>query len=488
MKIVFAASEMAPYSKTGGLADVIGSLPQEVRLLGNEVLAFVPRYKSTDPEAWKLETVLDRLDVPLGTEKEAVRVFHRMGDDGVSVYFIDHPEFFCRDGFYGTALGDYPDNDRRFALFQRAVLETLKALHIKPDVIHCHDWQTGLIPVYLKTLYTGSVFQKTKSIFTIHNLAYQGNFPPDSLPMTGLSWDHFKMERLEFYGKFSFLKGGILDADSVTTVSEKYAEEILTREFGCGMEGVLAKRKPRLSGILNGIDVEEWNPEKDRELVSPFSLKKIDKKFANKTALQKENGFAADSKTPLIGMVSRLIDQKGIDILIGALPAIFELGFQVVALGTGEEKYHQVLRDLAKKNKSRLGIHILFDATMAKRIYAGCDMMFFPSYYEPCGLGQMIALRFGTIPVVRATGGLADTIEEFNPANRSGNGFSFKDYSAEALTGALHRAFEIYRAGELWPELVRNAMACDFSWTASARKYVRLYETTKRHAAEGMEK
>lgn len=487
MKIAFIASEMVPFAKTGGLADVIGSLPKEIRLLGHEVMAFLPRYKSVDPQSWRLEVEAERISIPLGSEKAAARVYRTRLDSGIECYLIDHPEFFCRDSLYGTPLGDYPDNDRRFTFFQRAVFETLIHLGIKPDILHCHDWQTGLIPVYLKKLYAKS-FSKTKSIFTIHNLGYQGNFPPDSLSATGFSWAEFRMERLEFYGKFSFLKGGILDADTVTTVSERYAQEILTTEFGCGMEGVLGKRKNRLFGVINGIDPEEWDPEKDEDLAENFSLKRLSGKSANKIDLQKENGLTPDIKTPLFGVVTRLVDQKGLDILIPAIGSLIEMGAQLVLLGTGEEKYHQMLRDIAKKNKGRMAVHILFDPKMAKRIYAGSDMMLLPSYYEPCGLGQMIALRFGTIPVVRATGGLADTIQEFNGSNRTGNGFSFEEYQTEDLVAACRRAIGMFRAPELWNDLIRNAMNCDFSWAASAKKYVKIYELTKRQATEGSEK
>ncbi len=485
MKIVFAASEMIPFAKTGGLADVTGSLAAEIRALGHEVIAFIPRYKCVDVQKLALKEVVSKMEISVGGEKETGKVFNYSLKNGVQVYFVDHPGFFAREAFYGTALGDYPDNDRRFIFFQRAVLETLKQIGFKADLIHCHDWQTGLIPVYLKTLYAqDSFFQKTKSVFTIHNLGYQGNFPPDSLPTTGLDWNQFRIERLEFYGKVSFLKGALLDADSITTVSERYAQEIQTKEFGSGLEGVLAKRKDSLYGIVNGIDLEDWNPQTDKEIVAQFSAEKIDKKWINKNALQKENGLVLDPKQPLLGVVSRLVDQKGMDILIPALPAMMQRGIQIVLLGTGEEKYHQVLRELAKKNKGRCAVHILFDPKMAKRIYAGCDMLLVPSYYEPCGLGQMISLRFGTIPVVRHTGGLADTVQNYDFKTSKGNGFSFKDYSAEALLAALDRAVEVYKSHDKWLELIQTAMASDVSWNASAKRYVQIYEMTKKRAVE----
>ena len=478
-----------PFAKTGGLADVVGTLPIEIQALTHEALVFLPRYRTVDIQKWKLELKLKELLVPLGGEKEAGRVYSYTHPGGVQFYLIDHPEFFCRDELYGTALGDYPDNDRRFIFFQRGVFETLRLLNIRPDIMHCHDWQTGLIPAYLKTLYAGDpLFRKTKSVFTVHNLAYQGNFPPDSLPVTGLSWDQFKLERLEFYGKVSFLKAGIVYADVVTTVSESYAQQIQTKEFGCGLEGVLVRRRSSLYGIVNGIDYEEWNPETDSALTAAYSFKTIQKKAVNKAALQEENDLKVDAAAPLFGMVSRLVDQKGIEILIAALHEMMELGGQFVLLGTGEEKYHQIFREIAKKNKGKVGIRILFDPAMAKRIYAGSDFILVPSYYEPCGLAQMIALRYGTIPIVRATGGLADTIQEFNPETGEGNGFLFQDYTSESFLEAVKRSLEVFRDKKSWRFLIKNAMTSDYSWAASAKKYVKLYEEIEHRKVESFEK
>ncbi len=478
MKITFAASEMVPFAKTGGLADVIGSLTAELHALGLEVSVFIPRYKTIDVQKLSLKTAVESLEIPVGTEKEKGKILSYVLANGVKVYFVDHRSYYQREQLYGDSQGDYPDNDRRFIFFQRAVLEGLKAMGHKPDVIHCHDWQTGLIPVYLKTLYAkDSFFQKVKTVFTIHNLAYQGNFPPDSLPATGLTWEQFRMERLEFYGKMSFLKGGLLDADQITTVSERYAQEIQSKEFGCGLEGILSKRSQALHGILNGIDIEEWNPEKDENIVSKFSVRHIEKKFPNKAFLQKENHLRAEPRTPLISIVTRLVDQKGMDILLPALEAILEMNAQFVLLGTGEERYHHIFREFAKKNKGRVGVHILFDTAMARHIYADSDIMLMPSYYEPCGLGQMIALRYGTIPVVRQTGGLADTITDFDSRMGQGNGFVFEPYRPQALLETVQKAVEAYRNEKKWMELMHHAMSCDFSWTVSAKKYARLYET-----------
>lgn len=477
MKIVSVASEMTPYAKTGGLADVAGTLTKEICAQGHDVLAFLPYYRGIDLQAGGFQLVIDRMEIPLGGEKETARVYHAIDSSGVQIYLIDHPGFFHRDQLYGTPMDDYPDNDRRFSFFQRAVLEALKVIRFAPDIIHCHDWQCGLIPVYLKTLYAkDSFYKKTRSVFTIHNLAYQGNFPPDSLPMMGIGWEEFKLEKLEFYGKVSLMKGGIVYSDIVTTVSERYTREIQTREFGCGLESVFATRTDSLFGILNGIDYQEWNPAADKMIAAAFDVSSIEKKAANKLVLQRSNGFAEKEDVPLIGITSRLVDQKGFDILIPAVDEMMKLGFQVVLLGTGDEKYHKILRSLAKQYKQQLGVHIIFDAKMAKEIYAGSDFFLMPSYYEPCGLGQMIALRYGTVPVVRETGGLADTIDPFNPETGEGNGFLFREYKTEALLDCLKTALETYRNRKNWKVLVTNAMKCDFSWKASARRYLEVFE------------
>ena len=358
-----------PFVKTGGLADVLGSLPSAIQRLGHDVTVFLPRYKAVDFREWELEVVVNRLEVKIGSEQETGRVYQLTAGKGPKIYFIDQPEFYCRDELYGTVLGDYPDNDRRYIFFQRGVLETLKYLNIQPDIIHCHDWHTGLIPVYIKTLYAkDSLFQKTKTIFTIHNLAYQGLFPPDSMSLTGLDWDQFKMDKLEFHGKVNFLKGGIVYADTLSTVSCRYAEEIQTREYGCGLEGVLKKRKKLLTGIVNGIDPQEWNPATDQDIAKNYDARSIEHKKINKSALQEENGFQTDEATPVFGMISRLTDQKGIDMMVPVMREIAELGIHFVLLGTGDEKYHRIFQDMAKKRKGRFGIHLACDAAMAKRI------------------------------------------------------------------------------------------------------------------------
>ena len=484
MKIVFAASEMVPFAKTGGLADVAGTLPKEIQGLGQEMVCFVPKYKKVDANRWPLKVVIDRLRIPMGSGSEIGRVFLFEDPSGVKVYFIDQPEYFSRDELYGTPLGDYPDNDRRFVFFERGVLEALKELRFKPDIIHCHDWQTGLIPVYLKTLYAGdSFFSRTRTIFTIHNLAYQGNFPPDSLPLTGLSWDEFKMERLEFYGKLSFLKGGLVYSDALTTVSPRYAEETQGKEYGCGMEGVLQSRKAAYVGIVNGIDPQEWNPEKDPELKGRFRISDLKGKELNKTELQKENRLKIDPQIPLFGMITRLADQKGLDILAPAVETLMKRGVQIVLLGTGEEKYHQLFRELGAKYSKQLAAHLKFDAKLAKQIYAASDIFLMPSRYEPCGLGQLISFRYGTVPLVRATGGLADTVKDFDPKTGKGTGFVFSEYTTGEFLATVERSLQVFADKKLWSQLVQNGMKQDFSWQHSAKQYVELYQRTERKEA-----
>ncbi len=480
MEVVFVASEMVPFATTGGLGDVLGSLPREIAKLGHRVSVFLPKYKKISQKKLILDLVAENIQIPLGAEIETANIFSYRHHE-LNIFLLEHSEYFDRDELYGTPMGDYPDNDRRFIFFQRAVVESLKKLKIKADVIHCHDWQTGLIPVYLKTLYQADpFFKKTKTIFTVHNLAYQGNFPPDSVPVTGLSWEEFKFDRLEFYGKVSFLKGGLIYSDVLTTVSERYAQEIQTPGFGCGLEAVLARRKNNLVGIMNGIIPEEWDPEKDPLIEAHFSSQNLKGKKTCKEVLQKESHLKIDSEIPVFGFIGRLVDQKGLDILVPAVEEMAKQNWQLIVLGTGNEEFHKALRVMQKRHPEHLGLNITFDLKIAKRIYSGCDFFLTPSRFEPCGLGPMFALRFGTIPIVRETGGLADSIHEFNPKTGEGNGFTFAGYKTEDLLDAMQRAVGIFENSKLFPKLIKNAMACDFSWESSARKYVQLYEKAER--------
>lgn len=453
LKVLMASSEVVPFSKTGGLADVAGSLPLAIHKLGADIRLVTPRYKTVGI---------------FGNEA-------RLNND-VPVYFIEHEGYFMRDNLYGDKNGDYHDNLERFTFFSGKTLELLKDLDFKPDIIHCNDWQTALIPVYLKTIFKDDPFYRgIKTIFTVHNIGYQGLFPKEHFPKTGLPWGLFTIDGLEFYDKVNILKGGLIFSDAITTVSPTYAKEIQTREFGYGLDGVLAQRKDSLLGIVNGVDYDEWNPSKDKELQFHFSAAKIDGKYNDKKGLQKEGGLKENEDAPLIGIISRLADQKGLDIISKIMEPLLNMEVQLILLGTGEEKYHILLGKLKTKYPKKVSIHLKFDAVLAKKIYAGSDMFLMPSRYEPCGLGQLISLRYGTIPIVRKTGGLADTIVEYNSGTNQGNGFVFEKYDANELLRAIRRALDLYKNKNVWRKLLLNAMKCDFSWEGSAKKYIELY-------------
>ncbi|MDD5448967.1 MAG: glycogen/starch synthase, partial [Candidatus Omnitrophica bacterium] len=411
MKILFVSSEVVPFAKTGGLADVAGSLPIFLEKSGVEIKIAMPKYKTIKVKG-------DR--ATLGK--------------GVEVLFIENDKFFNREQLYGDKFGDYPDNLERFSYFSRQCLELIKKIGFKPDVIHCNDWQSSLIPVYLKTQYkTDPFYSNIKTMLTIHNLSYQGLFDASQFQKTGLDAGLFGMDGLEFYGKVNILKGGILFSDIITTVSPTYSREIQTKEFGYGLEGVLKSRANRIYGILNGIDYNLWNPKMDRHIAKMYDAAHIDDKGANKENLQKESALTVNRDIPLIGLISRLADQKGLDLISAVIGDLLKTKIQFICLGTGDEKYHILFERIAKLYPKKASINLKFDAVLAQKIYAGSDMFLMPSRFEPCGLGQMIALRYGTIPIVRLTGGLKDTIQEYDPATGEGNGFAFSGYSSDEL-------------------------------------------------------
>ncbi len=454
MKVAFVTSEAIPYAKTGGLADVCGTLPIYLENLGLQINIILPRYKGI-----KGEKCFD-LEVEFQGDKKSIPVFK----DGIA-YFIDYPEYFNRDGLYGTPSGDYIDNCERFTLFARAVISLIKK--VKFDIVHCHDWQTGLIPLYIRKYGIDS-----KTVFTIHNLGYQGRFPREKFPVLGIEWDYFSLEGLEFYGELNLLKAGLIYSDIITTVSPTYAKEIQTPAFGFGLEGVLQKYNNKLYGILNGIDYEIWNPQNDKYIYENFN-NYVGKK---KNKLGITNELFLDSKKPLIGMVSRIAEQKGFDILIKILDDIIAMNYSFVLLGFGEEYYCEKLKNFNDAYPGQVSINIKFDEILAHRIYAGSDFFLMPSKYEPCGLGQMISLRYGTVPIVHRTGGLNDTVIQFNPQTLSGNGFLFEPYSAQSLITALHYAYQVYSKEEIFAQLSENCMKYDFSWDNSAQAYKKLYE------------
>ena len=477
LKVLLVASEAVPFAKTGGLADVVGSLPGALMKLGCEVAIVLPKYKSISPEKFKLKLEVKGMNVPMGMGDMAADILStRLGSTPGTAYFIQNDRYFDREGFYGALEGDYHDNAERFAFFSRAVFEMLKSLRWYPDILHLNDWQTGLAAVYLKTLYKSDPhFASIRSLFTIHNMAYQGLFPKYILPMTGIGWEEFQHDKLEFYDQINYLKAGLVYADALNTVSPSYAQEIKTEEFGHGLQGVLGSRASSLHGILNGIDYDEWNPATDKEIPAQYTLKNYDKKEASKKKLTEELKLPFKPNVPVVGLVSRLVDQKGLDLISEVIEGFLEMDVQFVVLGTGESRYHELFEGLRQRYPSKFAAVLKFDGLLSKLVYAGSDIFLMPSRFEPCGLGQMIAMKYGTIPIVRRTGGLADTVENLSLDGRKGTGFTFDQYRPQELLFVIRRAIEAFHQPKLWKELVQRAMKQDFSWDVSAGKYMELY-------------
>jgi len=479
MNILFAASEVVPFAKTGGLADVAGALPRALSRRGCQVAVVLPKYRKVEANKFHLEKIREDLVVPIGPRLERGGLWKAdMGDKGTA-YFIEHEGYFDRDGFYTDSNNqDYPDNAERFIFFSRAVLEAGKALNFKPDIVHAHDWQTALIPVYLKTLYRQTPwFENTAGVFTIHNLGYQGIFNKYEMEKTGLGWELFTYEKLEFYGDLNFLKGGIVYADVLNTVSRKYSEEIQTPEFGHRLDGLLRARKKDLYGILNGIDYEEWHPSRDRFIAARYDMNDLSGKIVCKNDLQKEYNLPVRSEVAVLGIIARLAEQKGIDLIAKVLDKIMELDVQLVVLGTGDKWAHEFFQLAQARYPQKIGIALKYDNVLAHKIEAGADIFLMPSRYEPCGLNQMYSLAYGTVPIVRATGGLDDTIENFNPTTGQGTGFKFLQPSPEELLNAVYVAIlNFYTNKPGWVKLMRNGMSKNFSWDVSAGEYLKLYE------------
>jgi starch synthase len=478
MNILFAASECVPFSKTGGLADVVGALPKALAELGHNVTVYLPRYKQTKLDSPK--TVLRSVTIPFDDQYRFCSVLDGGKRNGVQFYFIEYPPFFDRDALYGLPTGDYPDNAERFALFCRAVLEAAKVLGV-PDVIHCHDWQTALIPVLLRTNYMGCPsYQGVPVVFTIHNIGYQGLFSPDVLPLLGLPWELFTINRLEFFGKTNLLKGGLVFSDYITTVSKKYSQEIQTAEYGFGLEGVLRARAGTVTGILNGVDYEEWSPQTDIYTAAKFTPDTLAGKLLCKKDLLGQFGMAdVDINLPVLGVVSRFAAQKGFDLIAQVADRLAREQMIVVALGSGDKEYEDMFRRLHTAFPAKFGVKIGYDNALAHKIEAGSDMFLMPSRYEPCGLNQIYSLKYGTVPVVRATGGLDDTIDPWNSEMHRGTGFKFADYDGEALLASIREALKVYSDKAAWSALMHNGMKKDYSWTTSARDYVKVYEKAK---------
>lgn len=478
LKVWFLASEVAPFAKTGGLADVAGSLPGALKKLGVDVRVGLPFYRMAKQKNFPTSKAAAGLEVPMGDKILKGDVLETSTVEGVPVYLFDREDLFDRPNLYGTPEGDYYDNLERFTFFSHAALLFAKEAGLQFNVVHCHDWQTGLIPAYLKTLYReGSFFSDLSSVFTIHNLGYQGLFPADKLSTCGIPVSEFRPEGLEYWGQMSILKAGIVYADAITTVSPRYSREIQTPEFGMGMDDILRKRSDDLYGILNGADYTSWNPATDRHITDHYSLRNIRGKRNCKAGLVKELGLHRRFvDRPVLGMVSRLAAQKGSDLLVQIVEDVVGLDAGLVILGAGEEKYQALLLELASKYPESVAVTIGFDEGLAHRIMAGIDMLLVPSRYEPCGLTQIYALKYGTIPIVRATGGLDDTIQQFDQNSGEGTGFRFVQYEAGAFLDQIKEALKVFEDRPGWMRLVKRGMREDFSWEKSAREYVALYE------------
>lgn len=478
MKILFAASEAVPFCKTGGLADVVGALVPALKARRHDVRLVLPKYRSIDPGRFGLKQLDLTIRVPLGDSFETATLWEGKIGGRAPVYFVDCPKYFDRPGLYGDGGADYQDNDERFVLFSRAVLETAKAMDFRPDVFHGHDWQTGLVPAYLETLYRyDAFFVRTSSIFTIHNIAFQGTFSKDSLFLAGFSWADFTPEKLEFYDHVNFLKAGLVYAQVLNTVSPTYAREIQADpSFGCGLEGVLKVRSKDLFGVLNGLDVKVWDPATDIHLAKPFSSRRLEGRALCKKDLQRVCALKEDSSAPVIAMVTRLDPQKGVDLALAVIERFISEGGQFVALGQGNETMAEGLRLMANRYPGRVHYSSDFNEPLAHKIYGGADIFLMPSRFEPCGLSQMISLRYGAVPVVSPTGGLIDTVPDYTLDPSKGLGFMMEDVSETALSKSLAEAVALLRARpKEWQKLQRRGMTRDFSWKSSVPKYLELY-------------
>jgi starch synthase len=483
MRVLMLAPEAHPYAKTGGLADVLSALPRALGRAGAEVTVCLPGYRSARQAAGALRAG-GRVRAPVGSRMEPAELLH-VAESAVPTVLVGHDGYFDRDGLYGSAAGDYADNAERFVFFCRAALEWLRTLDPPPDVLHVHEWQAALAPAFLAA--TAPLYPeltRSRTVMTVHNLAYQGRFPEHHWSLLNLDGRYFSPDFLEFYGQINFLKAGLVFADAVTTVSPRYAREIATPAFGEGLDGVIRARATSLHGILNGIDDVEWNPASDRHLPAHFDARDTAGKARCKVALQAEVGLPVRAATPLLAVVSRFAEQKGLDLLVAALPALLAgSDASLVVLGSGDARYETLLAARARDFPGRAAVHVGFDEALAHRIEAGADVFLMPSRFEPCGLNQLYSLRYGTVPVVHATGGLDDTVVEFDPERGTGTGFKFDVFGVEPFLAATRRALAVYADRPRWAQLVRNGMAQDFSWNRSAQAYLALYESLASGAA-----
>ncbi|MBI4353798.1 MAG: glycogen synthase GlgA [Candidatus Omnitrophica bacterium] len=480
MNILLVVSEVTPFVKTGGLADVAGALPKALARLGHDVRVILPRYREVEASGVSLTRRSERAVVQLDSRaREGSLVESRMPGGTIPVYLVEQPALFDRDGVYQAAGTDFSDNLERFSFFSQAMLALIPQLGWRPDIVHGHDWQTALGIAHLKlTRGSDRFWRSARTLFTVHNLAYQGVFPSEGWALTGLPDEAFRMGGLEFYGKVNCLKGGLVYADRLSTVSPTYAEEVQTPAFGCGLDGLLRQRRDRLTGILNGIDVDVWDPNTDPHLAARYNVRRLSGKARCKAALQRQCRLPQQPAL-LIGMIQRLAEQKGIDLLLETLPRLMEQPIQIALLGNGDPRYQERLTKFAKTYPDRVSVTLRFDEVLAHRIEAGADAFLMPSRFEPCGLNQMYSMRYGTVPVVHRTGGLADTVTDVTPktlANRTARGFVFRSHAPQALLQAVERTLQLFADRRAWTQVMRTGMQQDFSWDRSARAYVQLYE------------
>ena len=474
MNILFASSEVFPFAKTGGLADVLGALPDALSKRGHKCSVILPFYKCVKEKKFSPEIFKKDIPLKINNENKFFDLYF-LKHGNVDVYFVDRDEYYDRDHLYNTPQGDYPDNALRFGFFAKAIVASIPYIG-KQDILHCNDWQTALAPLYIRLFHKKDIeFCGLKTLFTIHNMAYQGLFGREFMRPLDLPSSLFTLNGLEFYGRMSFMKAGLIYSDAISTVSKGYSREILTPEFGCGLDGLLRTRKKDIYGIVNGVDYSIWNPETDKFIARNYSEKDLSGKEECKKDLLRELGLKYIPSRPLIGMITRLAEQKGVDLVSDSMGELLALGLDFILLGFGDEKYNNIFTDIAKKHKDRVGIKIGFDNALAHKIEAGSDMFLMPSKYEPCGLNQLYSFKYATVPVVRAVGGLDDTVLEFNPSSAEGNGFKFKEGTREALLTEVKKAVGAYKNKELWYKLLNNGLSCDFSWDSSAEKYEKLY-------------
>jgi starch synthase len=477
MRVLLASSEVHPFSKTGGLADMVGALGKYLALAGHEIGVVTPLYANVREKFRDIRPHKLARTFPLGIEQITATVSTLQIAKRLTIYFVDQPEFFQRPALYGEKGADYPDNAERFVFFSKVVAYLARELPLKPQMVHTHDWQVGLVPLFLHHERTKLGWSSApRTCFTIHNLAYQGNFPAWKYPLTNLPWEYFTPAGAEFFGSLNCLKAGLVYSDLLTTVSPRYAREITTEPFGHGLDGVLRLRQKDLIGILNGVDYDEWNTTRNRFLAHPYTIDDLSGKESAKLDLQRELGLPQTLEIPLFGTVSRLADQKGIDILLGALEEMLAANVQFVLLGNGQPEYERALRNLASRYPAKAAVRIGYDHALSHRIEAGADFFIMPSQFEPCGLNQMYSLRYGTIPIVRVTGGLDDSVTDVNEDLDQADGIKFYEYSSRALAKAIRKAIVLFETKELFAEFRRNAMQADFSWDRTAAEYVEVYK------------